>query len=150
MNSVAAKIQRSIKVLLIEDNFGDVTLIMEAFKASKRLIQVIRVKDGLEAMDYLGKQGRFVKAERPDLILLDLNLPFKSGLEVLEEIKTDPLLQDIPVVILTSSNLDSDILQAYERRANFYLVKPRELDELFVALRYVEDIWLRGVLTEAD
>ena len=150
MSSFSPKIQRSIKVLLVEDNFGDVTLITEVFKASKRPIQVLRARDGQEAMDYLRRRGRFLHAERPDLILLDLNMPRKSGLETLEEIKTDSQLKDIPVVVLTNSKQDSDVLQAYTHQANFYLVKPTELDELFVAMRYVEDIWLKGVLAEAD
>lgn len=144
------KVQRSIKVLLVEDNLGDVTLITEVFKASKRNIQIIRVKDGEEAMDFLKKRGRFKESERPDLILLDLNMPRKSGQEVLEEIKVDSTLKDIPVVVLTNSKLEADVQKAYESRANFYLVKPADLEELFVAMRYVEDIWLRSVAAQAD
>jgi two-component system, chemotaxis family, response regulator Rcp1 len=144
------KIQPSIQVLLVEDNLGDVTLIMEAFKGSKHPIQVTRAKDGVEAMDYLRGQGRYSHASRPDLILLDLNMPRKSGLEVLEEIKSDPRLKEIPVVVLTNSKMDSDVRKAYESKANFYLVKPSDLDELFVAMRYVEDIWLKSVTSGAD
>jgi two-component system, chemotaxis family, response regulator Rcp1 len=150
MVSLAHKIARSIKVLLVEDNLGDVTLIMEAFKGSKRDIQLTRVKDGVEALDYLRRKGRYDHSEQPDLILLDLNMPKKPGLEVLEEIKSDPKLKDIPVVVLTNSKLDTDVRKAYESRANFYMVKPTDLDELFVAMRYVEDIWLRSVAGEAD
>jgi chemotaxis family two-component system response regulator Rcp1 len=144
------KIRRSIHVLLVEDNLGDVVLIREVFKASSLPIQVIRVKDGVEALDFLANRGQFIKAERPDLILLDLNMPKISGLEVLEAIKSDPQLRAIPVVVLTNSKLESDIRQAYEHRANFYLVKPSDLDELYPALKYVEDIWLRNVLADAD
>lgn len=150
MVSLANKIFRSINVLLVEDNLGDVTLIKEAFKGSKRPIQISRVKDGLEAMDYLKSRGRFSKSPRPDLVLLDLNMPKKSGFEVLEEIKADPKLKGIPVVVLTNSKLDEDFHKAYESRANFYLVKPTDLDQLFVAMRYVENIWLRSIQMEAD
>lgn len=150
MVSLANKIFRSINVLLVEDNLGDVTLIKEAFKGSKRPIQISRVKDGLEAMDYLKCRGRFVKSPRPDLVLLDLNMPKKSGFEVLEEIKADPKLKGIPVVVLTNSKLDEDFHKAYESRANFYMVKPSDLDQLFVAMRYVENIWLRSIQMEAD
>ena len=150
MATATHKMHRSIQVLLVEDNLGDVVLIREVFKSSKRPIHITRVKDGEEALDYLGQKGRFAKAERPDLVLLDLNVPKKSGLEVLEPVKTNDRLRAIPVIVLTNSKLDSDIREAYERRANFYIVKPADLDELFLALRYVEDIWLRNVLEEAD
>jgi two-component system, chemotaxis family, response regulator Rcp1 len=150
MTSLARTFTRSLHILRVEDNLGDVTLIMEALKGSKRPIQVSRAKDGDEALDYLRGKGRYVHCVRPDLVLLDLNMPKKSGLEVLEEIKTDPKFRDIPVVVLTNSKLDADVQKAYESRANFYLVKPTDLDELFVAMRYVEDIWLRSVTTDAD
>lgn len=133
---------RPTQVLLIEDNPGDVTLIREVFKSSKRPIQVARVEDGVEALDYLKGRGSFRGAQRPDLILLDLNMPKKTGFEVLEEIKTDPWLFEIPVVVLTNSKLDMDVSRAYESKANFYIVKPSDLERLFVALRYVEDTWL--------
>ena len=150
MVSLAGKLTRSIHVLLVEDNLGDVTLIMEAFKGSKRPIQLDRAKDGEEALHYLRGTGRYAEARRPDLILLDLNMPKKTGLEVLNEIKNDPKLQEIPVVILTNSKLESDVRRSYESRANFYMVKPTDLDELFAAMRYVEDIWLRSVDAEPD
>jgi CheY-like chemotaxis protein len=133
---------RSTQVLLIEDNPGDVTLIKEVFKSSKRPIQVARAQDGVEALDYLRGRGVFHGVPRPDLILLDLNMPKKTGFEVLEEIKTDPWLLEIPVVVLTNSKLDNDVSRAYESKANFYIVKPSDLERLFVALRYVEDTWL--------
>jgi len=150
MTSVTSKIARSIHVLLVEDNLGDVTLIMEAFKGSKRPIQITRAKDGEEALQYLRGTGHYSQVHRPDLILLDLNMPKKTGLEVLEEVKNDSKLKDIPVVVLTNSKLESDVQKAYESRANFYMVKPTDLDELFVAMRYVEDIWLRSVDSEPD
>ncbi len=150
MVSLARKIHRAIKILLVEDNLGDVTLITEVFKASKRTIQVERAKDGEEALDCLRGRGRYKEPHRPDLILLDLSMPKKHGLDVLAEIKSDPHLQEIPVIVLTNSKLDSDVRRAYESRANFYLVKPSDMDELFVAMRYVEDIWLRSVNSESD
>jgi chemotaxis family two-component system response regulator Rcp1 len=150
MVSLTKKIFRSINVLLVEDNLGDVTLIKEAFKASKRPIQISRVKDGLEAMDFLRGHGRFKNHNKPDLILLDLNMPKKSGLEVLDEIKSDPRLREIPVVVLTNSAANEDFHKAYAARANFYMVKPTDLDQLFVAMRYVENIWLRSIRMEAD
>lgn len=150
MVTVAEKSHRSIHVLLVEDNLGDVVLIKEVFKVSSLPIHVARVKDGDEALDYLACRGKFSKAEKPDLILLDLNMPKRPGLEVLNVVKSDPRLRDIPVVVLTHSKLESDIRRAYENRANFYLVKPADLDELYLAMKYVEDIWLRNVLEEAD
>lgn len=135
MPSMTQKNGRSIHVLLVEDNPGDVTLIKEVFKTSNRPIQVSRAQDGVEALDFL-------KDETPDLILLDLNMPKKSGFEVLEEVKRDPRLAEIPVVVLTNSKLDTDVSRAYESRANFYIVKPSDLERLFVALRYVEQTWL--------
>ncbi len=135
MTSLTQETSRSTHVLLIEDNPGDVTLIREVFKSSKRPIEISRAQDGVEALDFL-------KTEKPDLILLDLNMPRKSGFEVLREIKRDPRLLEIPVVVLTNSKLDTDVSRAYESLANFYIVKPSDLDRLFVALRYVEDTWL--------
>ncbi len=150
MISLANKLSRSIHILLVEDNLADVTLIMEAFKECRKPIQVSRVKDGEEALRYLRGQDRFSQARRPDLVLLDLNIPRKSGLEVLNEVKSDPKLQEIPVVVLTNSKMEADVQKAYESRANFYIVKPTDLDELFVVARYVEDIWLRSVGSPDD
>ncbi len=150
MVSLVHKLNRSIHVLLVEDNLADVTLIMEAFKGCQKPIQVARVKDGEEALRYLRGEERYSKAHRPDLILLDLNIPRKTGLEVLNEVKSDPKLQEIPVVILTNSKMETDVQKAYESRANFYIVKPTDLEELYAAARYVEDIWLKSVGTPDD
>ncbi|HVZ80407.1 MAG TPA: response regulator [bacterium] len=150
MVSLTKMITRSIRVLLVEDNLGDVTLMMEAFKGCKTPVQVFRVKDGEEAIQYLKRRGVHGDAHKPDLVLLDLNMPKKSGFEVLEEIKDDPALKEIPVVILTNSKLDSDIQRAYESRANFFMVKPSDLDGLFAATRYIEDIWLRSLTALRD
>ena len=145
MVSLSGKITRSIQILLVEDNLGDVTLILEAFKGSKHPIKVTRVKDGEEALGLLQGTRGPDSNYRPDIILLDLNMPRKSGFEVLAEIKGDPRLREIPVVVLTNSKLQDDVHRAYESNANFYIVKPTDLDQLFVAMRYVEDIWLAGV-----
>lgn len=150
MATATQKFRRSIQVLLVEDNLGDVVLIREVFKASKRPIHVARVKDGEEALDYLACRGKYAKVDRPDLILLDLNMPKRSGLEVLEQVKNNEALRAIPVIVLTNSKLPSDIRKAYEQRANFYIVKPADLDELYMAMKYVEDIWLRNVLEVDD
>jgi CheY-like chemotaxis protein len=150
MVSIANKLSRSVHVLLVEDNLADVTLIMEAFKECQKPIQVTRVKDGEDALRYLKREERYSQSHRPDLILLDLNIPRKTGLEVLNEIKSDPQLNEIPVVILTNSKMQTDVQKAYESRANFYIVKPTELDGLFAVARYVEDIWLKSVDSPED
>jgi two-component system, chemotaxis family, response regulator Rcp1 len=150
METLSNKIRRSIYVLLVEDNLGDATLISEAFKSSKKPILIARVKDGEEALQYLRREGCYDQAFRPDLILLDLNMPKKSGLEVLDEIKSDPKFSEIPVVILTNSKLESDVKKAYETRANYYMIKPSNLDQLFESMRYVEDVWLRSVDSPED
>ena len=150
MVSLVHKLSQSVHVLLVEDNLADVTLIMEAFKGCQKPVQVARVKDGEEALRYLRGQERYSQSHRPDLILLDLNIPRKTGLEVLNEVKSDPKLQDIPVVILTSSKMETDVQKAYESRANFYIVKPADMDELLGVVRYLEDIWLRSVGSPDD
>ncbi len=133
---------RLIKVLLAEDNPGDAALVIEAFKASKRHIWVVPLKKGDEVMDHLRGQGGFQPSHRPDLILLDLYLPGKSGFEVLEEIKSDPKLWDIPVVVLTHSRSEEDFRHAYESGASYYLIKPTDFDEFRSALQRVEKTWL--------
>jgi two-component system, chemotaxis family, response regulator Rcp1 len=133
---------RSLDVLLVEDNGGDATLTFEAFKDFKTPVDLIRVKDGEDAIAYLKKKSKYADVRTPDLILLDLNIPKKSGLEVLEEVKSDPQLREIPVVVLTSSNSDSDIRKAYAAKANFYIVKPSDLNGFNEAMRYVEEVWL--------
>lgn len=145
MAALISKIPRSINVLLVEDNPADVVLIAEVFKSSSRPIKVIPVEDGVEAMDYLKCRGGFAGAEKPDLILLDLSMPKKSGFEVLREIRSDPQLTAIPIVILSHSNLDEDLQRAYTERANYYLIKPLNYGDLFTAMRQIEDIWLANI-----
>ncbi len=150
MISSTSTIPSLINVLLAEDNPADAALVVEAFKGSKRRIHVVRVNDGEQVMDYLWGRDGFSGEKRPDLILLDLTMPRKNGFEVLEEIKNDHELCDIPVVILTNSRLESDVQRAYEGRANYFLAKPSGVEEFFKALRKVEDIWLGGLYTEDD
>src|SRR5579884_2692388 len=135
--------QRPIDLLLVEDNPGDVRLTEEALKEGSVAVKLNVVRDGADAVDYLYRRGKFLDAARPDLILLDLNLPKKSGREVLSEIKADPDLRRIPVVIMTTSTADQDVARAYSLNANCYVAKPVELDEFFAAVRSIEDFWLR-------
>jgi two-component system, chemotaxis family, response regulator Rcp1 len=137
-----------IEILLVEDNPGDVRLLMEALNTGRpvKLVKSLSVVgDGIEAMDYLHRQGKHAGAVRPDLILLDLNLPKKDGREVLAEIKEDPSLKRIPVVVLTTSNAKQDILKAYDLHANCYITKPVDLEHFFNLVRAIEDFWLRVV-----
>lgn len=136
---------RPIEILLVEDNPGDVRLTKEAMKEGKVLNRISVVTDGVEAMDFLRKSGKYLLAPRPDLILLDLNLPRKDGREVLAEIKQDPQLKRIPVVILTTSQAEQDIIKTYELYANCYICKPVDLDQFLTVARLIEDFWLTVV-----
>jgi two-component system, chemotaxis family, response regulator Rcp1 len=130
------------EVLLVEDSPGDVRLTREAFKEAKAQINLRVASDGTEAMAYLKREGRFAKAPRPDLILLDLNLPKKDGREVLEEIKQCPALMSIPIVILTTSKSEEDILRSYSLHANCYIPKPVTLNGFLTVVKSIEDFWL--------
>jgi chemotaxis family two-component system response regulator Rcp1 len=134
-----------IQILLVEDNPGDVRLTQEALKEGKILHQMHVAPDGLEAMAYLKREGKYTEAPRPDLIFLDLNLPKKDGREVLNEIKTDPTLRRIPVVILTTSRDEQDVLRSYNLYANAYVTKPVGLEQFLAVVRSVEDFWLTVV-----
>lgn len=131
-----------IDVLLVEDNEGDARLAIEAMRDSKIRNTLHHVRDGEEAMAFLRKQGRHAEAPRPDLILLDLNLPRKDGRQVLEEIKHDEDLKRIPVVILTVSNAEEDILRAYNLHANCFISKPIDFGQFMKVVRSIEDFWL--------
>jgi chemotaxis family two-component system response regulator Rcp1 len=137
--------ERPIEILLVEDNPGDVRLTQEVFKEGKVRNQLNVAWNGEEALAYLRRQGRFMSAPRPDVILLDLNLPRKGGKEVLAEIKADPKLKCIPVVILTTSQADKDIAESYEQHANCYIVKPVDLDHFINVVRTIEGFWLQIV-----
>lgn len=132
-------------IFLVEDNKADVRLIQEALKTSLLPHQVITVRDGVEAMNYLHQAGEYANAPRPDLILLDLNLPKKDGREVLAEIKSDPQLKRIPVVILTTSKNQDDIFHSYDLHANCYITKPRNLSQLFQIIQSIERFWFSTV-----
>jgi two-component system response regulator len=135
-----------ITVLLVEDNAADVRLTREAFKDAKVYINLHVVSDGLEAMDFLHRQGPYSNAPRPDLILLDLNLPKKGGQEVLEEIKVSTKLKSIPVVILTTSTACEDILRSYRLHANCYISKPVDLEGFLKIVKSIDNFWLTVVL----
>ena len=130
-----------IEVLLVEDNPGDVRLTREALKEGKVCNNLSVVPDGVQAMAFLRRQGPYADAPRPDVILLDLNLPRKDGREVLEEVKGDPELRSIPVVVLTSSEADRDIARAYALHANCYITKPVDLDQFITVVKSIEDFW---------
>jgi CheY-like chemotaxis protein len=133
---------RPIEILLVEDNPGDVRLVQEALREGRVRNNPHVVSDGEAALDFLYQRGAFAKAPRPDLILLDLNLPKKDGREVLAAFKADPHLRCIPVVILTSSKEEEDVLRAYNLAANCYVTKPVEFDSFMKAVRMIEDFWL--------
>jgi two-component system, chemotaxis family, response regulator Rcp1 len=140
MNS-GRTVSRPIEVLLVEDNPGDVRLTREALKEGKVSNNLAVAENGVEALAYLRREGQYVDSVRPDLILLDLNLPRKDGREVLEEIKADASLRNIPVVVLTSSEAEQDILRAYELHANCYISKPVDLDQFVKVVKSIEDFW---------
>lgn len=129
-------------IFLIEDNRGDIRLIQEALKSTTTHYDVVVARDGVEAMDYLRQDGAYANAIRPDLILLDLNLPKKDGREVLAEIKSDSSLKHIPVVVLTTSRNEEDIFKSYDLHVNCYISKSRNLSELFKIVRGIEEFWL--------
>jgi two-component system, chemotaxis family, response regulator Rcp1 len=131
-----------IDILLVEDNEGDARLTREAMRDSKINNVLHHVGDGVEAMAFLHREGVHADAPRPDLILLDLNLPRKDGREVLAEIKTDPDLRRIPVVVLTVSSDEADVLKAYNLHANCYITKPLDLGQFMKIVRSIEDFWL--------
>ena len=131
-----------IEILLVEDNPGDSRLAKEALKESKLKNNLYVAEDGVEAMNFLYKTGKYSKMPRPDLVILDLNLPKKDGREVLAEIKNDDNLKRIPVVILTISKAEEDILRTYNLHANCYVTKPLDLDQFMKVVRSIEDFWL--------
>lgn len=136
---------RPIEILLVEDNPGDARLTREAFREGRLLNNLTVVPDGVEAMAYLRRQGQYSKAARPDLVLLDLNLPKKDGREVLKEIKTDDQLKTIPVVVLTTSSAQEDVRRAYGSHANCYITKPVDLDRFLRVAQSIESFWLSVV-----
>src|SRR5579859_7286335 len=136
---------RPVEILMVEDNPGDVRLTQEALKEGRLWNHLTVTKDGMEAMEYLRRSGRFAKASFPDLILLDLNLPKKDGREVLAEIKSDEKLKLIPVVILTTSRAEEDIVKSYKLHANCYITKPVDFPQFTSVVRSIEDFWFSVV-----
>lgn len=137
---------RPIEILLVEDNLGDVRLTQEALREGKVRNHLNVAADGVEALAFLRREGQHATAPQPDLILLDLNLPKKSGPEVLAEIKADPELRRIPVVILTVSKAEEDVLKSYNLHANCYITKPVNLDQFLEVVKSIEDFWLTVVM----
>lgn len=136
------ELSRPIEILLIEDNPGDVRLTQEALKDAKIVNAVTVARDGVDAMAFLRRQGEHADAPTPDLILLDLNLPRRSGFEVLEDLRGSPDLKRIPVVILTSSSAEQDVLSTYDLQANCYITKPVDLEQFLNVIRVIEQFWL--------
>ncbi len=145
MSAVDPKLGRPIEILLVEDSPSDTDLTVEALEAAKVCNRLSVVADGVEALDFLRRRGTFGDAPRPDLILLDLNLPRKSGREVLAEIKEDEGLKAIPVVVLTTSQADQDVLLAYSLHANCYITKPVDFRQFLEVVKSIESFWLTVV-----
>jgi chemotaxis family two-component system response regulator Rcp1 len=142
---MSLKTGKIVDILLVEDNPGDVRLTQEALQEGKVRINMISVADGEEAIEFLRQKGRYPLAFRPDLILLDLNLPKKSGFEVLEEIKNDEALKSIPAVVLTTSQAEEDILKSYQLHANAFISKPVDLIQFLSVVKAIEDFWIEIV-----
>lgn len=140
MDGLAAA--RPIEILLVEDNPGDARLTQEALREGKLRNQIHHVRDGVEALAFLRRKGEFRAAPTPDIIFLDLNMPRKDGREVLAEIKADPSLRPIPVVVLTTSEAETDIVKSYELHANCYITKPVDLGKFTAVVHTIEDFWL--------
>ncbi|MCC6967660.1 MAG: response regulator [Nitrospira sp.] len=139
---VVPELVKPIEILLVEDNPGDVRLTIEALKEAKVINHLTVVKDGVEALAFLRRQGSYTAAPHPHLIVLDLNLPRKDGREVLADIKADDNLKRIPVVVLTTSQDEQDVLKSYNLHANCYITKPVDLDQFVRVVRSIEDFWL--------
>ena len=141
---------KSIDILMVEDNPGDVRLTRESLTSAKLRNRLEVVPDGVEALAFLRREGKYAQAPRPDLILLDLNLPKKDGREVLAEIKADEHLRRIPVVILTSSQAEKDIVAAYDLHANAYVGKPVDLEQFMTVVKAIEGFWMEIVKLPPD
>jgi CheY-like chemotaxis protein len=142
---ITKSLPRYIEILLVEDSPADILLTREAFEHNKIVNAIHVVEDGIQAMDFLYKRSAYASAPRPDLILLDLNLPRKNGREVLAEIKADPDLRSIPIVVLTTSSADEDILRAYDLNANCYVIKPVGFDNFMQVIQSIRHFWFSVV-----
>jgi chemotaxis family two-component system response regulator Rcp1 len=132
---------RTVEILLVDDNIGDVVLAKEALKGANFTNRVSNVSDGVEALDFLHRRGKYADATRPDFVLLDINMPRKNGHEVLAEIRRDKGLKSLPVIILTSSEAEDDISRAYELGANCFVTKPADLDEMVQVVQAIDYFW---------
>lgn len=141
---------RPIQILLVEDNLGDVRLTQEALREGKVANEMMVAEDGAEALAIVRREGKYAQAPRPDIILLDLNLPKKDGREVLKELKADPGLHRIPVVVLTTSNAEADILKSYDLHANCYIAKPVDLEKFIQVVKQIDEFWLTIVQLPSD
>jgi len=133
------------QILLVEDNSGDQRLTLEALRNGGKPVTLNIVQDGVEAMAFLRREGKYANAVRPALVILDLNLPRKDGREVLAEVKRDPQLRRIPIVVLTTSKAEEDIAKSYDYHANCYITKPVDLDRFFAVINAIEEFWLNTV-----
>lgn len=138
------------RILLVEDNPGDIRLTQEALKESNMDIHLDVVSDGEQAIDFLMKKGKYTEAVRPHIILLDLNLPKKNGIEILKEVKVHESLKKIPIIVLTTSDADHDISKAYSLNANCYILKPVDFDDFAKVIRLVETFWFNTVKLAAE
>ena len=139
------QLTRPLEILLVEDSPTDADLAVEAFESGKVLYNLHIVEDGVEALSFLRQEGNYAVVPRPDIVLLDLNLPRKSGREVLAEVKTDPDLMTIPIVVLTTSTAEEDVLRSYKLHANCYIAKPVDLTQFMKVIEMTEDFWLTVV-----
>ncbi|OIQ80044.1 response regulator rcp1 [mine drainage metagenome] len=142
--------ERDVEFLLVEDNPGDVRLTQEALSECAIPNNLNVVPDGMEAVAFLRREGKYANAPRPDVVLLDLNLPKKDGREVLAVVKADPELKSIPIVVLTSSEAENDILRSYELHANCYVTKPTDLDQFIKVIKSIKHFWLHVVKLPSD
>ncbi len=133
------------RILLVEDNPGDIRLTQEALKESQMEIHLDVVSDGEQAIEFLTKRGKYAEANRPHIILLDLNLPKKNGIEVLKEVKANESLKKIPIIVLTTSDADHDVTKAYSLHANCYILKPVDFDDFARVIKLVETFWFKTV-----
>lgn len=134
---------KGVHILLVEDNEGDIVLTLDAFEESKIRTKISVVKNGADALDFVFNKGNYIDVDRPDLILLDINLPVYNGHEVLKKIKDDPSLKMIPVIILTTSSSQKDINKAYENYTNSYVTKPIDMDDFLKVILKIEEFWLQ-------
>ena len=141
---------KPIHILLVEDNEGDIFLVTEALEEGKIVNKISVAKDGKEAIDFLEKKGKYQNADRPDLILLDINLPKKNGFEVLEHIKAQKNLKQIPVIMLTTSSAEKDILMSYKNHANCYITKPVDVENFLKVVYSIENFWISIVTLPAN